>query len=159
MHVRERDRRALPASDLLEFDHVDPVARGGKATVEGIRLLCRAHNQFEAERVFGVGFMEERRQRRGVRLKRAQRQAARRGRDRGVRGSQGSRLRDVLAVLRNLGVRGERARRIASLSETFPVATLEDRVRAALRLLGPKPRDFIASDPAGSAPIVTSGLN
>lgn len=42
---------------LLEFDHVDPVARGGRATVERMRLRCRAHNQYEAERAFGAEFM------------------------------------------------------------------------------------------------------
>jgi hypothetical protein len=45
----------------LEFDHVDPVARGGTAHVDRVRLLCRAHNQFEAERVYGRAFMERRR--------------------------------------------------------------------------------------------------
>jgi hypothetical protein len=37
------------------------VARGGAATVENLRLRCRAHNQLEAERMFGAGFMEEKR--------------------------------------------------------------------------------------------------
>jgi hypothetical protein len=46
---------------FLEFDHVAPVARGGQATVDGIRLRCRTHNQFEAERVFGKTFMEAKR--------------------------------------------------------------------------------------------------
>ncbi|MGH7723901.1 MAG: HNH endonuclease [Candidatus Eiseniibacteriota bacterium] len=45
----------------LEFDHVDPVARGGETTVTHMRLLCRAHNQFEAERAFGVEFMNGKR--------------------------------------------------------------------------------------------------
>jgi 5-methylcytosine-specific restriction endonuclease McrA len=45
----------------LEFDHVDPVARGGRASISGIRLRCRAHNQYEAERVFGVEFMQRKR--------------------------------------------------------------------------------------------------
>ncbi|MEP7028712.1 MAG: hypothetical protein ABI960_08965, partial [Candidatus Eisenbacteria bacterium] len=40
----------------LEFDHADPVARGGRATVDRIRLRCRAHNQYEAERAFGPEF-------------------------------------------------------------------------------------------------------
>ena len=39
-----------------------PVARGGKATVENTRLRCRAHNQYEAERTYGSGFMREKRQ-------------------------------------------------------------------------------------------------
>lgn len=47
---------------LLEFDHTVPFARGGRATVEGMRLLCDRHNQFEAERAFGKGFMQEKRQ-------------------------------------------------------------------------------------------------
>src|SRR5882672_4395520 len=46
---------------FLEFDHIDPVARGGRATVEGMRLRCRAHNQYEAERTFGAGFMSQKR--------------------------------------------------------------------------------------------------
>jgi len=46
----------------LEFDHVEPVARGGTASAAGVRLLCRAHNQFEAERVFGRAFMERKRE-------------------------------------------------------------------------------------------------
>jgi hypothetical protein len=33
------------ARRFLEFDHMDPVARGGEATVERMRLRCRAHNQ------------------------------------------------------------------------------------------------------------------
>ena len=53
----------------LEFDHVEPVATGGHATVKGLRLRCRAHNQFEAERAFGRDFMNTKRER-------AQREAA-----------------------------------------------------------------------------------
>ena len=45
----------------IEFDHVVPVACGGEATVDNVRCLCQAHNQLEAERRFGAGFMEERR--------------------------------------------------------------------------------------------------
>ena len=46
---------------FLEYDHAEPVARGGKSTIENVRLLCRAHNQFEAERAFGAEFMERKR--------------------------------------------------------------------------------------------------
>ncbi len=42
----------------LEFDHVQPVARGGHSTVGNLRLRCRAHNQYEAECVYGADFME-----------------------------------------------------------------------------------------------------
>ena len=46
----------------LEFDHVVEVARGGTASVEGIRLRCRAHNQYTAECTFGVDFMARKRE-------------------------------------------------------------------------------------------------
>jgi len=42
---------------FLEYDHVNPVARGGRASLENVRLRRRAHNQFEAGRAFGHGFM------------------------------------------------------------------------------------------------------
>jgi hypothetical protein len=46
---------------FLEYDHEVPLARGGQTTVANLRLRCRAHNQLEAERTFGAGFMEEKR--------------------------------------------------------------------------------------------------
>ena len=46
----------------LQFDHIVPRAHGGEATVENTRLRCRAHNQYEAEQIFGVGFMELKRE-------------------------------------------------------------------------------------------------
>jgi 5-methylcytosine-specific restriction endonuclease McrA len=46
----------------LEYDHIDPVARGGEATVDRMRLRCRAHNQYEAERAFGAEFMRRKRE-------------------------------------------------------------------------------------------------
>jgi len=49
--------RRCNARRFLEFDHVEPVARGGTATVTGLRLRCRAHNRLEAERAFGADFM------------------------------------------------------------------------------------------------------
>jgi len=58
--VGERGGRCH-ARRFLEFDHIVPVARGGDATVENLRLRCRAHNQLEAERVFGERFMAEKR--------------------------------------------------------------------------------------------------
>lgn len=45
----------------LEYDHLKPVAKGGRTSAENLRLLCRAHNQFEAGRVLGPGFMQEKR--------------------------------------------------------------------------------------------------
>ena len=59
--VSESGRRC-EARELLEFDHVDEVARGGRATVDRMRLRCRAHNQLEAERRFGAEFVSEKRE-------------------------------------------------------------------------------------------------
>ena len=53
--------RRCDARRGLQFDHVLEVARGGEATVDGIRLRCRGHNQFEAERTFGAEFMRHKR--------------------------------------------------------------------------------------------------
>jgi hypothetical protein len=55
------DGTRCDSSSFLQFDHIQPVARGGKASVDGIRLRCRAHNQYEAERVFGAEFMNRKR--------------------------------------------------------------------------------------------------
>lgn len=38
----------------LEFDHIRPHADGGRATVDNVRLLCRAHNLHEARQFFGA---------------------------------------------------------------------------------------------------------
>jgi hypothetical protein len=47
---------------FLECDHVVPVSRGGKGTLDNVRLRCGAHNQYEAERAFGRDFMRQKRQ-------------------------------------------------------------------------------------------------
>jgi hypothetical protein len=49
------------ARKFIEFDHVLEFARGGEATIDGIRLLCHAHNQHQAERTFGAEFMRHKR--------------------------------------------------------------------------------------------------
>jgi hypothetical protein len=50
--------RRCEARGFLEFDHVLPVARGGKSTLKNLRLRCRAHNQYEAEQFFGAELMK-----------------------------------------------------------------------------------------------------
>jgi 5-methylcytosine-specific restriction endonuclease McrA len=44
----------------LELDHRHPRARGGNATPENIRVLCRAHNQRAAEHEYGRRHIEDR---------------------------------------------------------------------------------------------------
>jgi hypothetical protein len=41
-----------------ELDHVVPFARGGKATVDGLRVLCRTHNDLAARQAFGDEWMD-----------------------------------------------------------------------------------------------------
>lgn len=37
---------------FLQIDHIDPYALGGKSTKGNLRLLCSAHNQYEARKAF-----------------------------------------------------------------------------------------------------------
>ncbi|MGH7726439.1 MAG: hypothetical protein ACREOU_13510 [Candidatus Eiseniibacteriota bacterium] len=108
------------ATRFLEFDHIDPVARGGQATAAQMRLLCRTHNQYEAERVFGRAFMSEKRME-------AQRIAAEKRSDP---------QEDVIAALRGLGLRAGEARRAVENAGASASASLEERLRAALRQHG-----------------------
>jgi hypothetical protein len=50
------------AREGLELDHITPVSRGGESTLANLRLCCRAHNQYEAERVLGAEFMQGKRE-------------------------------------------------------------------------------------------------
>ena len=131
------------ARRFLEFDHVHPVARGGTATVEGMRLRCRAHNQHEAERAFGAAFMSRKRReaRLGVAGARARVLAEARGRalaEARARALAEEQAQDVRIGLRGLGCPAEEARRAAEFSQTLPGATLEERMRAALAALRPR---------------------
>jgi 5-methylcytosine-specific restriction endonuclease McrA len=117
-----------PARTRLEYDHLEPVARGGRATVEGVRLKCRAHNQYAAECTFGTAFMSHKRQE-------AQRAAALRA----AADEQGEE-RDVVPWLRRLGLRADEARRAALRCESIPDASLEERLRLALSCLRPPHR-------------------
>jgi hypothetical protein len=58
------DGRRCTETGMLEFDHQDAFARGGLSTPDNVRLLCRAHNQLQAERTFGRAFMQQARARR-----------------------------------------------------------------------------------------------
>jgi hypothetical protein len=161
--VRERDRgqctfvgetgHRCGARKFLEYDHIEPVARGGQSTVGNLRLRCRQHNDFEARRVFGDGFMDEKRS-----AARESRQAPRvratadapaamfsaaearaaEVRSAEVRAAAEEEARDVMAGLRELGVRGDEARRAVAFSQSLHDVTLEERMRAALRFLCPK---------------------
>jgi len=141
----------------MQFDHIDPVARGGEATVENIRLRCRAHNQYEAERVFGAGFMASKRE--AARLAAAEararaaaaRAAAAEKRTRAAaekrekaaaeaRATAAEQDADTSVVpwLRQLGYGLADARAAAALCESIPDATIEEKIKVALRHFRPR---------------------
>jgi hypothetical protein len=51
--------RRCSAREFLEVHHHEPFARGGEATIDNLRLSCRAHNQYLAELDYGRGYMRE----------------------------------------------------------------------------------------------------
>ena len=114
----------------IQFDHVVPVARGGEATVEGTRLLCAAHNQWEAERTFGAGFMAEKR------AEAKQAAAAKREAKRAQKAAEADPDTSVIPWLRSLGVRAEQAKRAAEAVAHLVEAPLEERVKAAFAFHG-----------------------
>jgi 5-methylcytosine-specific restriction endonuclease McrA len=57
----DTEGRRCSSTWQIEFHHRIPYARGGTHDVENIELRCRAHNQYEAEVEYGVGFMASRR--------------------------------------------------------------------------------------------------
>jgi len=50
--------RRCTARGFLELHHHEPHARGGEATTENLRLVCRAHNALYAERDYGRSYMQ-----------------------------------------------------------------------------------------------------
>ena len=53
------DGRRCGSRWKLEVDHVRPPSRGGTATIDNLRLACRAHNLLHAEEVYGRELMEK----------------------------------------------------------------------------------------------------
>jgi hypothetical protein len=122
--VSETGRRC-PALSRLEYDHIGPVAHGGRPTVANLRLRCRPHNQYAAECAFGTGFMDQKRLQ--AREAAATRAAAK----------EQDEERDVVPWLRALGFRADQARRASEHCESIPDSPLEERVRRAIAFLAP----------------------
>ena len=117
--------RRCAARTRIEFDHIEEVARGGEATVAGMRLRCHAHNQYAAELTFGADFMRHKRT--VARERRAAAPAP------GAAGAAGrAAANDVVPWLRQLGFSAAEARLGAVRCEHIPDASLEARVRVAL---------------------------
>jgi 5-methylcytosine-specific restriction endonuclease McrA len=137
--VSESGRRCEERG-YMEYDHVIPVARGGRSTVANVRLRCRAHNQHAANRVFGSGFMDEKRSE-------AQRQAAEAKAQKAAAVAAGARARaaaeaelaaasDVIPGLKILGCRGDDLRYAVHLVAAIPDASTAERMHCAIKGLG-----------------------
>ena len=117
--------RRCQSRKFIEFDHMDEVARGGEASVDRIRLRCRAHNQYGAECTFGTEFMRHKRREaaeaRAAAKARAQAAAA-----------------EVIPYLRQLQIPAGEARLAAAPCQRIPDAPIEERVRLALSCLRPR---------------------
>ena len=120
--VSESGKRCA-STRVIEFDHEEPVARGGTSSVENLRLRCRGHNQYAAEQAFGAEFMKRKREK-----PYASHPLGHRFRD------------DVMAGLRALGVSATEARQAMEKSGALDQPTLEESLRTAIRCLGPRRR-------------------
>jgi hypothetical protein len=48
------DGKRCDCRAFLEFDHVEPRGLGGRSDEGNVRLFCKAHNQYAAERIYGA---------------------------------------------------------------------------------------------------------
>ena len=55
------DGRRCGSRWRVQYHHVHPAGQGGPATDKNIQLRCARHNQYEADLVYGKGFMDVRR--------------------------------------------------------------------------------------------------
>jgi hypothetical protein len=138
--VSEQGRRC-ESRTRLEYDHLEPFARGGQATAGGIRLRCRAHNQYAAECAFGSEFMrgkrEQGRERKAIATAETMAKAQANEREQALAAAEAASQEEVIPWLRALGCNVETARRAAARCAGMVGAPLEKRVRAAVQSLGP----------------------
>ncbi len=147
VHVRDGEQCAFVSEEgercrergFLELDHRTPVARGGQATVDNTRVLCRSHNRYEAERIFGAAFMQSRRTRARkaapctAPADTAALPAPAPAVTAGVAAATPAEMEsDALLGLRGLGFTPVEARAALARSAHLPATTLEQRLRVAL---------------------------
>ena len=115
--------------------------------MDNLQIRCASHNAFEADRTFGAEFMDAKREEaRRATESRARAAAAE------ARAAAQAQARDVMAGLRELGFRADQARRAAEFAGTIPDATLEQRMRAALKFLCPRTRSRGRFESSAAAP-------
>ncbi|MEK6706164.1 MAG: HNH endonuclease signature motif containing protein [Bdellovibrionota bacterium] len=57
-YVCPETRKRCDSTFGIEVDHATPVSRGGESELNGLRLLCRSHNTWEAIRILGRKTMQ-----------------------------------------------------------------------------------------------------
>jgi hypothetical protein len=126
--------RRCEARKRLEFDHEVPVARGGESTIANVRLRCRAHNQYGAERSFGVEFMRRKREESAERRNGPKARAAATKAKAIADSRQDADVEDddAFRCLLALGYRATEARWALARCGEMPGATDEQRVKRAL---------------------------
>jgi len=141
------DGHRCESTRQLEIDHIQPIALGGETKPENLRLLCRPHNQFEAERVLGKDHVAKKREfalRERARDKAAAKASVARAQARGAAPKSTTKPTgppphpqhdDILAALNGLGFKKAEASRGADLAKAQPEASLEACVRLALTVL------------------------
>jgi len=146
--VSESGHRCEEREDL-QFDHVLEVARGGEATVDGIRLLCRAHNQYAAGRTFGADFMRHKRIAAAEARAAAKATRAKAARELRAAGHPADDETDVVPYLRALRFSAAEARRAAErCADLPPGTTIEERVRMALKSIRVRGTRFVPAPAA-----------
>jgi 5-methylcytosine-specific restriction endonuclease McrA len=130
------DGHRCGSTTRLEVDHITPVAMGGETTPDNLRLLCRAHNQYEAERLLGKDHVQRKRDM--ARFERAKAKAPARAstarakvRDEALQ----ARHDDLEAALLGLGFKKADALRGAALADAMPESPLDACLRHALTVL------------------------
>jgi hypothetical protein len=129
----ERGRRC-ESRDNIEFDHIQPVARGGRSDAANVRLLCRAHNQLRAEQTYGAGFMAEKREAsRQLTIEREARAEAKAAQQRANDAAE-----ELVPGLMGLGYSQTEARARARNAGLDPDLPIEERMMALIKTLGPR---------------------
>jgi hypothetical protein len=124
-----------PARTDLEWDHIVPIAKGGTSEASNVRLRCRAHNQYEAERVYGRPFMQNKREQ-------AKAAAEKRRAEKEVKRTAKEALDhdELMPGLRNLGFTKEESRFALTKCGPMGELTIEMRLRRCLAVLTPPHR-------------------
>ncbi len=124
----------------LQFDHIVPVALGGTTSAENLRMLCAAHNRYEADRLLGAEQVAAIRERRAHATTLAE-AAKRREEERQEQRQQDPEPppptpeQDTVAALVALGFRASDARDAARRTESASDEPLGEREKRAIRML------------------------